>query len=143
MPHVHRLAVLGRADRWSAPARAPHRSSALAVAADHVVAEIGQTDCADQELVEVLLLVDDGVAQCRGILDRRDEVRRRVAVGVQRRHRRLDVVSQVRQARFDLGQQRVEVDQRLAELLAAAVERRRDRAEGLVELGGIDLVQHL
>ena len=43
---------------------------------------------------------------------------------------------------FDLGQQRVEVGQRLAELLAAAVERRRDRAEGLVELGRVDLVQH-
>ena len=31
---------------------------------------------------------------------------------------------------------------RLAELLAAAVERRRDRAEGLVQLRGVDLVQH-
>ena len=36
--------------------------SRLAVAADHLVADVGQTDCADQERVEVLLLVDDGVA---------------------------------------------------------------------------------
>ena len=52
-------------------------------------------------------------------------------------------MAEIGQARFDLGQERVEVGQRLAELLASAVERRRDRSECLIELGGIDLVQHL
>ena len=66
----------------------------------------------------------------------------RIAVGGERRYGRFDVVGQVRQARVDLGQKRVEVRQGLADLLAAAVERRRDRAEGLVEFRRVDLVQH-
>ena len=52
-----------------------------------------------------------------------DEVGRRIGVRAERRGSGLDVVAEIRQARFDLGQQRVEVGQRLAELLAAAVER--------------------
>ena len=72
----------------------------------------------------------------------RDQVGRRIAVGGERRHSCLDVVGQVRQARVDLGQKRIEVRKGLADLLAAAVERRRDRAEGLVEFRRVDLVQH-
>ncbi len=35
----------------------------LAVAADHLVADIGQTDGTDQEFVEMLLFIDDRVAE--------------------------------------------------------------------------------
>ena len=52
-----------------------HRvGQALPVVADDFVAEVGQTGRADQQGVEVLLLVDDGPADAGGVVDGADQI---------------------------------------------------------------------
>ena len=98
-----------------------HIGERLPVGADHVIADVGQTDHADECSIEVLLLVDERVTDPGRVVGDRHEVGRGVAVRPQNLWGDLQIVIQRRQARFDFGQVRIQVGEHLADLLAASV----------------------
>ena len=110
----------------------------LPVLAEHLIADIGKPNHADERRVKVLLVVYRRVADPRGVVGNGHEVRRRVRIRPQHAGCDVEVVAQRRKTRLHLGQIRIEVAEHLAELLATAAERRPDGAKGLIQLGGLD-----
>ncbi len=86
--------------------------------------------------------VDDGVAESCRIANGVHQVRSGVGVGVEHLWRDGHLVAQRLKAGGNLGQHGVEIDQGLPQLVAATVDRLGHRAEGLVQLFGLDLRQH-
>jgi len=108
----------------------------LSIGADDIGSDVGEADRTDQDAVQVVLFVDDGLAESCCVVDRLDQIRRRIGVGVDRGGSDFEVVAQCRKARFDRGQELVRVTDRLTQLLTPAVERLCDRGQSLVKLLG-------
>src|SRR6202041_4165572 len=107
-----------------------------------VIADVGQTDRADQQCVKVALLVDDRLTDLHRVIKGLHQIRRRITVGPEYRRRHCDVVAQRGKGRIEFCQERVEVAERLTDLFAPPAECLRYSTEGLVELRRVERPQH-
>ena len=114
----------------------------FAVGAQHVVADLRYSYGADQQCVEVVLFVDDRLADLYRVVDGLDEIRGRVGVGVGNYCRHRDVIAQRGQARIQFGQKGIQVAEGLTNFLAPTADRLRQGTKRLVELRGVDLVEY-
>ena len=116
----------------------------LPVVGEHLVADVGQTDRADQQRVQVVAAGRRSVSlMLGGVVDGREQVGRGVGVGVEHRRRDLDVVVEVVQAGVRAWPVQLSRSTSVwPNLSPRPLKRLGDRAEGLVELGRVDLGQH-
>lgn len=118
-----------------------HPDEVLLVVAEQPGRGVRQPGQVGEEDVEVGGLLGDGLAGDRDVVEDVEQVGRRHVVGVGDLGQRLEVLAQGRQVVLDPADVVAELVHRLAEVLAAPLERGRQRVQRGVEVGRLDRLE--